>query len=201
MQVRIEQETNYPTSGNVDLKVELAAAASFEVKLRIPRWCANATVSINGEAAQVVNGGRFHSIQREWKPGDRIELKMPMTFRFVRGRRAQYGRAAILRGPSLFTFNPHRNPEIADIPDFQPNELKIYPAEIDGPKGDDSIRPDGVSCTVNGWPPQAANPFPFASRSPIELTEYPDPHGEAIYFIVPGSGDSMLVPDELFDSQ
>jgi len=77
--VRIDQQTDYPTSGDVILKVDPSNPATFEVKLRIPRWCKNATVSVNGSKGENVAGGQFHAVAREWKAGDRIELKMPMS--------------------------------------------------------------------------------------------------------------------------
>jgi DUF1680 family protein len=93
------------------------------------RACKHATVSVNGSEGETLAGCQFHAVTREWKCGDRIGLKMPTTWRFIRGRRAQHGRAAILRGPVIFTFNPHRNPEISSIPDFEARMLTIYPSE------------------------------------------------------------------------
>ena len=82
------------------------------MKLRIPRWCEHASISINGATPVKVAGGQFHALTRSWKPGDRIELTMPMTWRAIRGRKSQAGRAAIMRGPTIFAFNPERNAEL-----------------------------------------------------------------------------------------
>ena len=194
--LRLEQQTDYPSSGNVLLKVDPSQEAVFEIKLRIPRWCKEATVSINGSKAASVSGGQFYGITRQWKVGDSIQLEMPMTWRFIRGRRTQEGRAAIMRGPQIFTFNPECNSEISGQPGFEPRLLKINPDEIDEPLQDASVRPGGIACRIHAWPP-GISPWLVADRTPVLLSEYPDPGGKSIYFTVSGEGKDLLVHDEL----
>jgi hypothetical protein len=74
--------------------------------------------------------------------------------------------------------------------------LKVNPLEISAPQKDDSIRPGGISCRIEGWLPRQ-QPWANVSRVPIVLTEYPDPDGKAIYFTVPGEGVERLTDDEL----
>jgi DUF1680 family protein len=196
---RVEQQTDYPSSGRVKLKIDPATPCRFEIQLRIPRWCQQATVAVNGSPPVEVAGGRFHRIEREWREGDTIELDMPMQWRFVRGRRAQAGRAAVLRGPLLFTFNPQRNPELSSTQNFDYKLLKLNPLEAEPPVRDDALRPSGQVCVIKAWPPGLDYPYAFgpAPRMPLVLTEYPDPDGESIYFMIPGAGRELLVDDEL----
>lgn len=196
VELKIEQQTDYPTSDDVRIKIDPAEQAHFDVKLRIPRWCKAASVAVNGAAVQTVRGGQFHVIERLWKPGDVIDLKMPMHWRFIRGRRSQEGRAAILRGPVVFTFNPERNSKITRDQNFEPRLMAIDPLQVEPPARDDSVRPDGVACTVKAWP-AGQIPSPGAERVPLVLTEYPDPEGSGVYFIVPTWASSTLVDDEL----
>jgi DUF1680 family protein len=197
--VRIEQQTDYPTSGNVLLKIDPSEPASFAVKLRIPRWCDTAAVSVNGGTPTHAPGGDFYALRRTWKPGDAIELEMPMQWRLVRGRRSQAGRAAILRGPVIFTLNPARNPTISGRAAFEPRQLMIHPLELEAPVPDNSVRLGGVSCTVTAWPPGPFHFWPFIPRVPLVLTEYPDAGGQAIYFMVPDEYAASIVEDELID--
>ncbi len=196
MELRVEQQTDYPSSGTVLVKVDPASEADFELRLRIPRWCRAARLSINGSTYATVPGGQYYPIKRAWRPGDVVELDMPMEWRFVRGRRSQEGRAAILRGPLIFTFNPARNAEAAAPASNELGLLKINPREIGGPIADNSIRPDGISCEISAWAPHA-QPWPFVPRIPVVLTEYADPGGQQIYFSVPGEGLEILADDEL----
>src|SRR5213075_889769 len=49
--VRISEETDYPFSDSITWKVATPAAVQFPLYLRIPRWCNNASVEINGKSA------------------------------------------------------------------------------------------------------------------------------------------------------
>ncbi len=107
--VKVRQQTDYPSSGKVVIHLAPSKPAAFPLRLRIPRWCDKAGVSVNGRAAETaLKGGQFFTLQRQWKAGDRVELDMPMPWRLVRGRKAQRGRAAVMRGPMLFCLSPAR---------------------------------------------------------------------------------------------
>ncbi len=53
--VRLRQETDYPNSGKVVIKVDPSRPAEFPLNLRIPRWCESAAVSV--AASQRLNKG------------------------------------------------------------------------------------------------------------------------------------------------
>jgi len=64
-------------------------------------------VSVNGQPVEpAVKGGQFFTLKRRWAAGDRVELDMPMPLRLIQGRKAQQGRAAVMRGPVLLCLNP-----------------------------------------------------------------------------------------------
>lgn len=189
----LRQETDYPNSGRVTIAVEPARPTTFPLQLRKPRWCAEATARVNGESVvPVVTGGGFWSIEREWRPGDRLELTFEMPWRLVKGRRAQAGRAAVMRGPQLFTLNPARTPAVKDD---DPRLLALDTTTIEGPFPDATVRPDGMACRVKVWRPGVW--YPFAEADEILLTEYADPDAVATYFTVPNPNDERLVDDEL----
>lgn len=192
--VNVRQETDYPSSGRVLLHVAPAKPALFPVRLRIPRWCTAAKVTINGQPLeQPAKPGEFLTIRREWKPGDRVEIDMPMTWRLVAGRKAQSGSVAILRGPVVYCLNRARHKDLAggDL-----RLLTLVPSSLEGPVKDDSIRPGGTACKVQAWSAGAWYPHSRPDRS-LLLTEYPDPSGEAVYFHVPNPRAQEILPDEL----
>ncbi|MCA9427886.1 MAG: glycoside hydrolase family 127 protein, partial [Candidatus Omnitrophica bacterium] len=47
--VRLRQSTDYPTSGKIEFEVGLDQPETFEFAFRIPRWCEDASLIINGE--------------------------------------------------------------------------------------------------------------------------------------------------------
>jgi len=196
----LQQETDYPTTGDVQIRVEPPRPAAFEVQLRIPRWCREASIAVNGGVTEHTQGGCFYTLKRQWQPGDRIELKMPMPWRFVVGRKAQSGRIAILRGPQLFTLNRARNAEVAKHPAFEPRQMMLDFRAVEPPLRDDSVRPQGVACRIKAWQPGNSHIWPFEERVPLVLTEFPDAGGEAVFFLVNDWHSPALVHDELVES-
>lgn len=189
----LQQESDYPNSGDTKIGVSLSHPAEFTLYVRIPRWSKSVEVRINGQAEppNVPEAGLL-AVRREWKTGDALEVRFPMDFRVVKGRRTQQGRVAIVRGPMVFTFNPKRNPELADK---DPRLLTLDPGSIQGPFPDDSVRPGGMSCRAKVWMPGAW--YPAEPAREIVLSEFADPDATATYFHIPNPGDERLVDDEL----
>lgn len=99
-EVRIDADTRYPGEDEVRFDVSPPAAGAFAVKLRIPPWCDSASALVNGEPVALDRGpDGYAAIRREWRPGDRIVLKVPSGPRVVRGERSNEGRLAVLHGP------------------------------------------------------------------------------------------------------
>lgn len=79
--VTIVEETAYPFDETIAFLVQAERAAEFPLHLRIPAWCAQAAITINGKVAEKPQGGRVVKLRRTWVPGDRVELMLPMTLR------------------------------------------------------------------------------------------------------------------------
>ncbi len=192
--VSLKQETEYPNTGKVTVHVNPSKADAFSMLLRIPRWTVNPALTINGEAQAVTaKPGEFQAVEREWKPGDRITLEFPMPVRWVKGRVAQAGRAALMRGPMVYCLSREKNPAVKDM-DLR--LITVDPATVEGPFPDDSVRPGGQACTVHAWEPGAWYPHAKADLK-LTLTEFPDPAGEATYFHAPNPNADGFVDDEL----
>jgi DUF1680 family protein len=196
--VSLRQETSYPNEGQVRLHVEPQKPGRFTLRLRIPAWCGAATVAVNAEAAaQGVKPGTFCELDREWKSGDTVRLELPMAWRLVKGRKAQAGRVAVMRGPQVFCLNRARHEKLADM-DLR--LMTIDPASLEGPLPDDSVHPGGLACRLRAWGP--GRWYPHAPTDlELTLTEFPDPGGEATYFKVPNPNADSLADDELSRSR
>lgn len=185
LSLSVRQETDYPNSGDVLLQLDPSRPAAFPLALRIPRWCAGATVAVNGQPVNVdAKPGKLLVIDRTWQAGDRVQLQLPMSFRWVKGRKLQDGRAALLRGPMLYCLNPARNEELDGV---ELKEVAIYPDSLEGPFCDDSIRPGGQACRVHAGR--------SSSKMTLVLTEFADPGGEMTHVKVIESDG--LINDEL----
>jgi len=98
--VTILAETEYPFRDGVRLTIRPASPVAFPLKLRIPAWAARAEVSVAGAAAQAVEAGSFHTIEREWSDGDVVELRFsPQT----RIERAYKSGLVVAHGPLVFS--------------------------------------------------------------------------------------------------
>ncbi|KKI90470.1 hypothetical protein WQ54_21200 [Bacillus sp. SA1-12] len=105
--ITLQQETNYPWNGNVKIQLELNKPETFALKLRIPGWCKNASVLVNGEKFdhfKNMNKG-YTTIEKEWKQNDQIELEMPMPAERYFSHpnvRQNIKHTAIQRGPIVY---------------------------------------------------------------------------------------------------
>jgi len=77
--VTIKETTNYPFEETIRFDVITPKAVSFPMYLRIPAWCNNAKIKINGKpiVAKLVPG-TYARFVHTWKTGDKMELSLPM---------------------------------------------------------------------------------------------------------------------------
>ncbi|MFW5995222.1 MAG: hypothetical protein ACOCRN_03845, partial [Spirochaetia bacterium] len=82
-------------------------AAPVEICVRIPGWCEQPSMTLNGERVNVHENLRngYLVLSRSWRDGDTLELTLPMPVRLVGAHpkvRANYGRVAVQRGPLVY---------------------------------------------------------------------------------------------------
>ncbi len=99
-QVTISEETTYPFEEQIRLRISLAKSAKFPLALRIPAWCKDATVSVNGQLQPGASAGTFFRVQRTWADGDNITINLPMT---IQTRFGPSHAVAIDRGPLVYS--------------------------------------------------------------------------------------------------
>ena len=78
--VRIETKTDYPFNETLAMTVSPAKPLAFPLRLRVPEWCVNPRIAVNGDALNLAVGADgFAVIKREWKAGDTVSLTFPMS--------------------------------------------------------------------------------------------------------------------------
>ena len=120
--VTLTQDTDYPWSGAVKLTVDPPAESAFTIRLRIPGWArgepvpsdlyrhldasgAAPSLQVNGAPADLELDRGFAVVRRHWRPGDVVELDLPMPVRRVvshEGVAGNRGRVAVERGPLVY---------------------------------------------------------------------------------------------------
>ncbi|MDD4778079.1 MAG: glycoside hydrolase family 127 protein [Fermentimonas sp.] len=101
----INQVTDYPASGKIDLNIEINKNENMEIALRIPSWCNNYKVYVNNVVENETGGvlpGNFLKLNREWKNSDKISIEFDMDGKIHRlGESPEY--IAITRGPIVLS--------------------------------------------------------------------------------------------------
>ena len=120
--VRLAQRTDYPWNGHVTVELSPERESDFALKLRVPGWAQGRPIpgdlyryldgaaepprlTVNGEAVPVSVEQGFTTVRRTWKPGDRVELDLPMPVRRVLANEKveeDHGLAALERGPLVY---------------------------------------------------------------------------------------------------
>ncbi len=136
-EVKLKQETRYPWDGAVKLTVDPGKSGWMTVHVRIPGWAREEPVpgglyrfadkspalpllKVNGRIAPIKLDKGYVSLRQTWKPGDRIELNLPMPVRRVAANRlvaADRGRVALQRGPIVYAaeWPDHPNGKVRNL--------------------------------------------------------------------------------------
>jgi DUF1680 family protein len=112
--IGLREVTEQPWEERVEFTVTSAMGGGIPLKLRIPGWSENATITVNGENAMVVVPGTYATIDRDWKTGDSVTLALPMPVKMMRGHRLAEeisNQVAVTRGPIVYCLESH------DLPD------------------------------------------------------------------------------------
>jgi uncharacterized protein len=178
-EARISVETEYPWDGLVRIRIDEAPEAQWSLSVRVPAWAEGATLQVDGEEQPAPAGG-YASVTRSWRPGDTVELSLPMTVRFVRADEridAVRDCVAIERGPIVFAVE-----HVDQADGVVVDDLRLDPA---GPASAEH-RPDllsGVTIvtargralrpTAEAWPYPPAGEASSPDGTDVEVTAVP----------------------------
>jgi len=101
--VEIGEQTGYPFDGSILLTVASGKPARFPLYLRIPGWCADPKVELDGKALTVPKPAKgWLVVDRTWQHGDRLRLELPMEIRIQRWEKNR-NTASVYRGPLAYS--------------------------------------------------------------------------------------------------
>ncbi len=101
--VRIEEQTEYPFSESVKMKMKMKGSVRFPLYLRVPRWSHGASVRINNKPVKVDAAPLSYIVlDRIWKSGDVVALELPMELS-IRRWAGNKNAASVEYGPLSFS--------------------------------------------------------------------------------------------------
>jgi hypothetical protein len=131
--VRIDQQTAYPASGAVALAIKPDRPERFTLSLRIPSWSEQTSLNVNNEAVELPRAGSYARIERTWKAGDQVSLRLNLRARLVSS--PDGGHAAIVRGPVVLArdrrLDEHDIDEAVSVVTNDAGCVELEPMEAD----------------------------------------------------------------------
>ncbi|MDR2764952.1 MAG: glycoside hydrolase family 127 protein [Tannerella sp.] len=178
--VNIEQTSDYPFSGTVQIVLKPEKTMRFAVRLRIPTWAEDREflpgglytytestgkrwhVKVNGDPCPCPVEKGFAVIERQWQPDDSVTLTLPLQPRYVQARpevKADSCRLAVVCGPLVYCAETPDNGLVQEY--YLPEQTPLQPERIT-----DGLLKDIVMITLT------ANKLDVAGDVPLKLLPY-----------------------------
>jgi DUF1680 family protein len=169
--LEIEQETNYPWDGDIRIRLTMPEAINVELALRIPRWCREFQLTLNGEAVSTATERGYVVIKREWKNGDELHLSLAMPIERIAAHpnvRQDVGCIALQRGPIVYCLEEADNGVgLAHLTIPRGSQLSYeYDERLFG--GVSTIRGEALRTEPNNWGSELYEP-----QSNIDFVQRP----------------------------
>ena len=202
--IALDVQSRYPWDGAIHIRVVDTPERAWELSLRLPRWCRRPTIHIDGrEVAATVRRG-YAVISRTWKPGDVVELELPMSPSLIAAHpylESARHSAALTRGPLVYCVEqcdqePGIDPKMVSLDAAGALRSEWQPALLGGTA---TMTARGSASDTAGWT-QLYRPLDdvSTSRRPIELTAIPyclwanrEPGSMSVWLPIQGPGSGQ----------
>ena len=124
--------------------------------LRLPSWCERPALAVGGRPASAdLTPGGYAVVRRVWRPGEVVELSLPMPVRRLASHPrvlANAGRVALQRGPLIYCVEGVDHPGV-DVWDLVlPADAALVPAWEPGLLGGVvALRGEAATAERPGW--------------------------------------------------
>lgn len=156
--ITLIQRTDYPWSGDIEVSVNPEKPVEFSLFIRIPGWCGEAQVRVNGERIEDISKRierGYIRVHRLWESGDKINISLAMPIeKIVSHPRVieNNDRVALKRGPIVYCLEKADNPEFDVWDIILPNDAPLsahYAPELLG--GVVIIRGEGLVINADAF--------------------------------------------------
>lgn len=121
--VTITETTAYPMDETITFNLsmpKMVTGVEFPLHLRVPEWCSNPEIAINGKPVDIYIDNGIAVFKRNWSDGDQVSLKLPMA---VKSSRWHEHSVAIERGPLVFALKMQEDWRWVDL---EGNDAAVY---------------------------------------------------------------------------
>lgn len=126
--IKLEQKTEYPWKGDIQIELLECSGDEFALRLRVPDWADQMTASLNGAAIESLETKLgYLEIRRKWRAGDTLKLHLPMPVKLLRSNPSveeNTNQVAVQRGPIVYCL------ESVDLPEDVGLNQVIIPKDI-----------------------------------------------------------------------
>jgi DUF1680 family protein len=125
-EVYIREETSYPFEDKIRLHIASENPVAFPLHLRIPGWCRDPGLSINGEKVALDVEEGMVVLNRTWQKGDLVELHLPMQI--ILNRWVENS-VSVERGPLVYVLKIREKWSAVENSDRWGNYSEVLPAD------------------------------------------------------------------------
>ena len=77
VELTIDEQTQYPFEDQIKFIVQPSKPSDFPIEFRVPIWCKEAIIHVNGKEIKREKGGLIVRIKRTWNKNDQVDLFFP----------------------------------------------------------------------------------------------------------------------------
>ena len=117
-------ETEFPSNGIINIKINPATKTTFRLALRVPVWCNNFKATVNGKILKGIPG-TYLNIDETWDKNSIIKVSFNLKNQVLDGGKSYPNSIAFKTGAQVLAIDQSLNPAIKNL-----DEIKIGKAII-----------------------------------------------------------------------
>ncbi|MCM3808614.1 glycoside hydrolase family 127 protein [Streptomyces sp. DR7-3] len=161
--VTFTEDTDYPFDETIKLTLATREKVAFPLHLRVPGWCANPRIEVNGRPVAASAGPAFVKVDRSWTDGDVVTIRLPQRTT-LRTWSAQHDAVSVDHGPLTYSLRIGEDfVRYAGTDTFPEYEVHATTPWNYG------LTPGALPVLIRDGGPLAANPFTHEG-TPVRMT-------------------------------
>ncbi len=153
-EMTLTQHTDYPWGESAEIEVGVDDELDTALHVRVPEWCANPELTVNGDAVESDRADGYLTVERSWEDGDTLELAFELPVKRMAAHPDlpdDADQLALQRGPLVYCV------EETDLGEA-PSRLRVDPeASVDVRNDEDllggvvTLAGEARAATADGW--------------------------------------------------